>query len=109
MRHNAVQANSAAGGWAGKSVTGCDALLSNPQRRRLLCRTLHCGNGDWQRDYAQLHARMLRKEIDPRYIVAHGENGGDALPMLPARNVQIYKLCRSRMRYGQWVPHDAIG
>jgi hypothetical protein len=37
-------------------------------------RHLQCGNG-WQREYAAMHAAMLRGELPPRYMVVQGTNG----------------------------------
>ena len=34
---------------------------------------LYCG--DWQAEYTELHASMLRGERPPRYAVAHGVSG----------------------------------
>lgn len=41
------------------------------------CRLLHaqCGNGDWRRDYVQLHRDILAGRSAPRYLLASGENG----------------------------------
>lgn len=39
------------------------------------CRPLHCGNGDWQREYSQLHRNILAGKAAQRYLLASGENG----------------------------------
>lgn len=38
-------------------------------------RLLHCGDGRWQRDYAQLHSDIVAGEAGPRYLLAEGQNG----------------------------------
>ena len=41
----------------------------------MLRRLLHCGDGTWQREYAQLHSSILAGRAEPRYLLAHGQNG----------------------------------
>jgi hypothetical protein len=41
----------------------------------MLHRLLHCGDGAWQREYAQLHDGILAGREEPRYLLAHGQNG----------------------------------
>lgn len=39
------------------------------------CRSaLQCGDL-WQSEYAKLHAEILSGDVEPRYLVAEGENG----------------------------------
>lgn len=67
-------------------TSGTIAVMSNSFEilcaQWTLCRTLSCGNGTWQQEYADLHAKMLRKEVPPRYIVAIGENGECLAPCI---------------------------
>lgn len=42
----------------------------------MTCRILNCGDGSWQREYAQLHRDILAGRSEPRFLLALGENGG---------------------------------
>lgn len=62
---------------------------------------LQCGDL-WQSEYAPLHAAMLRGEMEPRYLVAEGENRqADSLigsmtllfATLPQRRCRFLKAC----------------
>ena len=45
----------------------------------LLHRLLHCGDGTWQREYAQLHSSILAGRAEPRYLLTHGQNGAQRM------------------------------
>jgi hypothetical protein len=54
------------------------------------CRFLSCGDGSWQREYAQLHRDIIASRSEPRFLLALGENGGH----LSTFKSTIKQLCR---------------
>lgn len=81
----------------------------------MLHRLLHCGDGTWQREYAQLHSGILAGRAAPRYLLAHGQNGGQRtdLYLLSTGSTVLASLLgalcpNTRVALGQSSPHVSL-